>query len=177
MEQLRIPFRICVPDVSELGQGQPSEVALENSRRKAHAVSGQRGGTELLVAVDTLVALDGRVYGKPEDAGDARRMLEALRGREHHVLGGLTLVIGDAEHSLVAATAVRFRNFSDDLLQRYIARGEWRERAGGYAIQGTGAALVSSTDGDYLNVVGFPVAAFLDLLAGMDIRGLVNSEG
>jgi septum formation protein len=144
-------------------------VALENARRKARSARARAGVAagegeaadrgELVLAVDTLVALDGRIYGKPADEHDARATLLALAGRTHQVVSGL--VIGDLE--AVATTEVTFREVPDTWIDWYVATGEWRERAGGYAIQGRGAALVREIRGDYLNVVGLPVAALLDL--------------
>jgi len=138
----------------ELAEGDPSEVALENARRKASAVGG-----ELVLGVDTLVALDGRIYGKPADDADAARTLRALTGRTHQVVSGL--VLGD--RAAVAVTDVAFRDLDDAWIDWYVGTGEWRERAGGYAIQARGAALVREIRGDYLNVVGLPVATLLDL--------------
>jgi septum formation protein len=171
--QLGLRFRVEVPDVEELGDGDPEYVAVENSRRKAAAAVGSAQPGELVVAVDTIVVLDGQVYGKPAGKAEARSMLELLREREHTVIGGLTLLRPGSEpasHTFAVHTAVRFRSFDDALLERYLAGGEWDGRAGGYAIQGTGAAFVAAITGDYYNVVGFPVAAFLDLLDTEGIR-------
>ena len=117
---------------------------------------------EAVLGVDTIVVLDGRIYGKPRDEDDAREMLSALSGRTHVVVSGLALKRGETE-VIDASTEVRFRDLQE-ILPWYLASGEWRERAGGYAIQGRGAALVREIHGDYLNVVGLPVAALLDLL-------------
>ena len=120
-----------------------------------------------VLAVDTLVALDGAIYGKPRDASHAHETLEALSGRTHEVVSGLALRRGEGEIEVTqAVTRVAFRDVGA-MLQWYVATEEWRERAGGYAIQGRGAALVASIDGDYLNVVGLPVAALLDLWPGV----------
>lgn len=154
LEQLGVSFRVEVPDVEELEQGEPRAVVLENARRKAAAVGGPR-----VLACDTEVVLDGRVYGKPADAAEAERFLRELSGRDHEVVSGI--VLGD--RSEVAVTRVRFRSLSDADVAWYLATGEWRDRAGGYAIQGRGAALVESIDGDYSNVVGLPVPALLRL--------------
>ena len=108
----------------------------------------------LVLGVDTVVALDGAVYGKPADAAQARATLRALSGREHTVFSGVCLIAAGAERCAVAETRVRFRECSDALIDWYVAGGEWRERAGGYAIQGRGAALVAAIEGDYSNVVG-----------------------
>jgi len=122
---------------------------------------GQRGETWIL-GVDTDVALDGRVLGKPRDASHAKAMLSELSGRTHTVVSGLALRRGGHTDVVHATTEVAFRDVTG-LLQWYVATGEWRERAGGYAIQGRGAALVREVRGDYLNVVGLPVTALLDL--------------
>ena len=118
----------------------------------------------MVLGVDTVVALDGRIYGKPADAFEAAATLRALSGRTHEVVSGLAVKRApSAEPEVdVAVTAVTFRTLSEDLVRWYAATGEWRHRAGGYAIQGRGAALVARIDGDYLNVVGLPVAQLLD---------------
>ncbi len=152
---------MVVPDVEELAVGDPATVALENARRKCRAVAAAEGA--LVLGVDTVVALDGRSYGKPADAGEARRTLAALSGRTHAVLSGLCLRRGEQERSTVARTEVRFRSLDPAWLEWYVATGEWHERAGAYAIQGRGAALVTRIDGDYLNVVGLPLATLIDL--------------
>jgi septum formation protein len=163
LEQLGVRFEVVEADVAELAEGDPREVALENARRKADAVPGEH-----VLGVDTVVALDERIYGKPRDAEHARDTLMALGGRSHTVHSGIHLTgVGEA----VASTAVTFRRLGADLVDWYLASGEWRGRAGGYAIQGKGAALVDRIDGDYANVVGLPVPAFLDLLATLGFPG------
>jgi septum formation protein len=152
---------VVVPEVEELTDGpDPVSVAVENARRKALAVSAPG----VVLGVDTIVVLDGAVYGKPADADEARAMLARLAGREHEVLSGLCAVEAGEVRTSCARTRVRFRALDDELLDWYVATGEWRERAGGYAIQGRGAALVAAIEGDYANVVGLPVAALLELL-------------
>ena len=146
-----MPFTVRPADVEELAAGDPVAVAVENARRKRQAVPG-----DLVLGVDTLVALDGRIYGKPRDADEARATLAALEGRTHEVVSGLAL----GERTTHAVTRVTMRA---GLVDWYVPHEEWRGRAGGYAIQGRGAALVRGIAGDYLNVVGLPVAALLDL--------------
>jgi septum formation protein len=154
-----VPFEVRPAGVEELAAGEPREVALENARRKALAVPGH-----LVLGADTDVALDGEVLGKPRDAAHARALLERLSGRRHEVVGGIALAEAGA---LVAAdvvvTAVDFRPLDAATLDWYVETGEWAGRAGGYAIQGRGAALVAGIEGDYLNVVGLPLARLLDL--------------
>jgi septum formation protein len=145
--------------VEEETAGDPRAVALENARRKALAVPG-----ELVLGADTDVALDGEVLGKPRDAAHARELLGRLAGRRHDVVGGIALAEGgDLVACDVVVTAVEFRALDEATIDWYVATGEWEGRAGGYAIQGRGAALVAGIEGDYLNVVGLPLARLLDL--------------
>jgi len=146
--------------VQELSAGEPRAVARENARRKAVAVDAA-----LVLGVDTDVALDGAVLGKPRDARAAEDFIGRLAGRTHEVVGGIALARhGELVSEAVEVTEVRFRDLSAAEVRAYVGLGEWRDRAGGYAIQGRGAALVRSISGDYLNVVGLPLARLLDLL-------------
>jgi septum formation protein len=134
-------------------------VAEENARRKALAVP-----SPLTLGADTDVALDGEILGKPADAAQAREFIARLAGRDHLVVGGIALARdGELEATAVEVTTVRLRPASASLIDWYVERGEWQGRAGGYAIQGAGAALVAAIEGDYLNVVGLPLARLLDL--------------
>ena len=145
--------------VEEETSGEPRAVAAENARRKALAAEG-----ELVLGADTLVTVDGAILGKPRDAAQAREFLALLAGREHTVIGAIALAeLGAIVHEAVEATAVTFRPLDGAALDAYVATGEWEGRAGGYAIQGRGAALVAGIRGDYLNVVGLPLARLLDL--------------
>jgi septum formation protein len=148
--------------VQELVSGPPHEVAVENAFRKASAVAVD--GEAVVLGVDTVVALGSTIYGKPASVDEARATLAALSGRRHHVISGLCLVGFEGRtRTSAATTTVEFRTLDERLVQWYLDSGEWRERAGGYAIQGLGAALVRSIDGDYFNVVGLPVALLLEL--------------
>jgi nucleoside triphosphate pyrophosphatase len=167
LEQLGVEFRAVSPAVDELREGPPERLVVENARRKAEAVDGP-----LVLGVDTTVALDGRTYGKPPDRAGAGDTLSALSGREHEVWSGIALR-GKARQVEVrsARTLVRFRALSGAELEWYLATGEWRERAGGYAIQGRGAALVEEIQGDFWNVVGLPVPALVELAPGLVTAG------
>lgn len=158
LEQLGVEFRVEAPAVEELTDGDPRALVVENARRKARAVLGQR-----VLGVDTTVVLDGRVFGKPRDPDEAETFLRRLSGRTHEVMSGIVLRRGGEERTDVAVTRVRFRFLEQRDLRWYLESGEWRERAGGYAIQGRGAALVAEIEGDYWNVVGLPVPALLHL--------------
>jgi septum formation protein len=116
------------------------------------------------LGADTEVILDGHVFGKPGDEDEARRFLRRLSGRTHEVYGGIVLRHGGEELTGLCVTKVRFRALEAAEIEEYVASGEWQERAGGYAIQGKGAALVEGIDGDFWNVVGLPVPELVRLL-------------
>ena len=152
--------------VEELEAGEPAAVAEENARRKAAAVAAAAPHA-LVLGADTVVAVGERILGKPRDREQARAYLETLAGREHQVVGGIALAHGGrVRASAVERTAVRFRGLDEATLDWYLGTGEWAGRAGGYAIQGAGAVLVEGVRGDYLNVVGLPLARLLNVLQG-----------
>lgn len=161
--QIGVSFDVEVSAVQELTEGPPEEVVLENAYRKARAVADRLGGQRPVLGVDTIVALGRQIFHKPPDAAAARATLAALAGREHSVLSGMCLIEGDRSRTAAARTRVRFRALTDAQIQGYVETGEWRGRAGGYAIQERGALLVSAIEGDYLNVVGLPVATLAEL--------------
>ncbi len=164
LAQLGVDFSVQVPDIEELESGPPHEVALENAYRKASAIAASGSPAGPVLGVDTVVALGARMYGKPADPEEARATLIALAGRRHAVVSGVCVIQDGRSRTAAAQTSVEFRALSDGLIDWYLASGEWRERAGGYAIQGRGAALVAAIEGDYLNVVGLPVATLLELV-------------
>jgi septum formation protein len=162
LEQLGVDFRVAAPEVEELTEGEPRQLVRENALRKARAAAAPG---EIVLGADTAVVLDGRIFGKPQDAAEAETFLRRLSGRTHQVMSGIALrEPGGAERSDVAVTRVRFRRLEQPDLAWYLATGEWSGRAGAYAIQGRGAALVEEIEGDYWNVVGLPVAALLRLV-------------
>jgi septum formation protein len=164
LQQLGLPFRVVTPGYEELALPlAPIELVEAHARGKARSVERAKGDGAIL-GVDTAVVVDDDVLGKPVDAEHARAMLGRLAGREHVVASGLTLRLGELETTRHATTVVRFRSLAPRALDEYVALGEWQGRAGGYAIQGRGAALVESVDGDYANVVGLPVALLVSVL-------------
>ena len=169
LERLGIEFEVVVPEVAELRSGNPDVVVIENARRKAHAGRAKAGGEGLALGVDTDVALDGRLLGKPDDESGARERLEALSGRTHEVLSGVVVLdtaIGTeipVERSAIARTEVTFNDLDAATIDLYVASGEWQGRAGAYAIQGLGSLLVARLQGDFSNVVGLPVGLLLQL--------------
>ena len=146
------------PEVEELTEGEPRELVLQNALLKLRGVEGER-----VLAVDSMVVWDGRAHGKPADEAEAERWLRELSGRWHDVMGGIALREHGEERTDVAVTRVRFRELRDADINRYLASGEWMDRAGGYAIQELGAMLVEGIEGDWFNVVGLPVPALLSL--------------
>jgi septum formation protein len=162
LARLGVSFTVRPHGVQESSRGDAAEVALMNAVRKARgALASHR--REAVLGVDTLVTLEGAIFGKPADEAAARAMLGALGGRTHEVLSGVAILIDGEERCAVAGTRVTFRTLEEQTLAWYLARSEWQGRAGGYAIQGAGAALVRAIDGDYENVVGLPVATLLDI--------------
>jgi len=153
-------------DVVERDSGAAEEVAGANALRKALAAAA--GPDEIVLGVDTVVATDAGLWGKPADVQAARETLGHLSGRTHDVVSGVALVRGQGEMlAATAVTRVTFRALDADRVDWYVRCGEWEGRAGGYAIQGRGAALVRGIEGDYLNVVGLPVATLVDLWPGL----------
>lgn len=163
LEQLRIPFDVATPTYVEDDppDADPAELVRRHAEGKARSVHQP---DRLTLGVDTTVVLDGRVYGKAAHRDDARHMLNELSGRTHTVVSGLCLLGLEEEVVAHELTDVTFRLLAPELVETYLASGEWGGRAGAYAIQGLGGRLVERIDGDYLNVVGLPGALLVSLL-------------
>lgn len=165
LEQVRIAARVEPPDFGE--SALPGEVVAALVERlaigKARAVAR---GKNLTIGADTLVVLDGVPLGKAPTSDLARSMLDRLNGRTHEVLTGVAVVCNDQVQSAVVSTDVKFRKLDPEDIDWYLGLGEWRDKAGAYAIQGAGAVLVEGIDGDYTNVVGLPLVELDQLLAG-----------
>ena len=156
LEQLDLPFDVVEPRFDEIS-GDP----VANAAGKARSVDG---GDRPVLGVDTVVVSDGGALGKPASPAEAESMLEALAGKTHDVVSGLCLRTQAWEELHSETTRVTFRELTARDLAHYVGSGEWEGRAGGYAIQGRGAVLVRGINGDYLNVVGLPLARLLELL-------------
>jgi septum formation protein len=161
LEAIGVGFTVRPSAFAEIEQGEPEAVAVANALGKARAVP--RAAGEVVLGVDTIVALDGRLYGKAADAAAARATLRALSGATHTVVSGLALLDGEREATATCATAVTFRALDEATVEWYLASAEWRERAGAYAIQGAGCVLVERIDCDHTNVIGLPVGTLLAL--------------
>jgi septum formation protein len=166
LEQLGLPFDVVAPRYEERDDEAlaPADLVRAHAVGKARSVAGEAAG-RLVLGVDTAVVVDGSVLGKPADEREAGAMLALLSGRAHVVVSGICLLGPGWEAVEHEETLVAFRPLVRREIEAYVAADEWRGRAGGYAIQGRGAALVDRVEGDYLNVVGLPAALLVRLLA------------
>ena len=177
LEREGVEFTVRVSEVDESLEPdllrQPEEAAKKLAERKARAVLEEMlneayVGTAMVVGADTMVVVDGAIYGKPEDEADARRILGELSGRAHQVITGVSVWLAGAPaneedisiafRSFAETSHVVFKELDDELIERYIATGEPRDKAGAYGVQGKGGEmLVERVAGDFDNVVGLPV--------------------
>jgi septum formation protein len=168
-----VKFRAITSEVEEASRGAPREVVLANALAKARAVAARRRKGTLVIAGDTEVVVDGRTLGQPGFEGEARWCLETLSGRTHEVLGALALLGPDrvdgelTVRTGVESSRVTFGKLWPELIDAYLASGEWKGRAGGYAVQGLGSALVAGIKGDVSNVIGLPIGLLLRLAPGL----------
>jgi len=169
LEQAGLPFEAVPADVPEdMVRGDPRLLTCRLAERKAEAVCAPPAGRWVLGA-DTVVVLEDAILGKPADPEDARRMLEALSGRDHRVVTGFAVLdpSGATVHREAAETVVRFKRLAPSEVQGYVDTGEPFGKAGGYAIQGIGAFLVEGIEGSYTNVVGLPLCAVIKALVSV----------
>ena len=180
LEQIGVKkYRTVSPDVDEHVEGHPAPEELVEllSRRKAEAVGAKAGADALVIAADTVVALDGAILGKPHSREEAAAMLAALSGREHAVYTGLTVLRGNRLVTGHERTAVTFRTLTGAEIDRYVATGEPMDKAGAYGIQGRGALLITGIEGDYFNVMGLPVCRLGRVLAEFGVNALALAAG
>lgn len=162
MREVGFDVRVIPADIDETARPDegPFELVERLARAKAEAVAAAHAASdETVIAADTIVALDGKLLGKPADEADARRMLRALSGKTHQVATGVRIARGERIDSFVDITDVAFYELSDTEIDAYVATGEPMDKAGAYGIQGKhGRMLVERIDGDFYNVVGLPIA-------------------
>ena len=146
---------------AEVDETLPDGISPENAVLYLSKIKAEpfRNEEDTVIGADTVVAIDGRILGKPNGENEARAMLKALSGREHSVFTGVTVIKGSKEKSFFARTNVKFYELSNEEIDAYIKTGEPFDKAGAYGIQGCGCLLVESISGDYFNVVGLPVSA------------------
>jgi septum formation protein len=170
LEMLGIPFRVVEPQVEEsLGTAeQPEAYVTRLAREKARSVAAREPGAVVLAA-DTTVLLRGRVFEKPATPAEAAQMLGRLQGRKHQVLTAVAVARDERLEHALDVTDVTFLRLSSQQIADYVATGEPLDKAGAYAIQGKGAALVEGIHGDFFGVMGLPLRLALDLLARFDV--------
>lgn len=162
-----IPFTVRAADIDEtMDPGQPAAAEVERvSRLKALAIP--RTPQDVVVAADTIVVCDNRILGKPKDPEDAVSMLNLLSGRDHQVMTGCTVLMGDEIRSFTEITDLHFRKLTQGEIRRYVGSGEPMDKAGAYGIQGGAALFCQRLSGDYYNVVGLPVCRLWETLCSL----------
>lgn len=174
LQQIDCEFRVVVTETEEAAGQEldPEELVLYNAQLKALAAVRQADGLPVLGA-DTVVSLDGHIYGKPKDADDARQMLHLFSGRMHRVSTGIVFVHAQQIWQAAETTEVFFASLTDAEIRRYIATGEPLDKAGAYAVQGRAAAFIEKIHGSFSNVVGLPLHRMIVLArkAGIDLYG------
>ena len=167
---LGLAFEVVPSNVDEsIEERDPRAAAELLARRKAEAVAAEHPDA-LVIGSDTIVALDGHMLGKPEDAEEARTMLRGLRGRPHQVVTGVAAILGGREESSRAWTTVHMRPYPDDAIEAFIATGSPFDKAGGYAIQDEAFAPVERFEGCRCAVIGLPLGLLRTLLARFGIE-------
>lgn len=151
-------FSVCVPDAEELQSGDPVFVAQKNALLKGRSIKEE---CDVVIACDTVVALDGKIYGKPGTADNAVKMLQALRGRAHEVISGV-YVRTDEELVFFERSTVRIKKLSDREIKNYVDNYSPLDKAGAYGIQD--GEIVEGYDGDYDNIVGLPMERITKIL-------------
>lgn len=174
-------FRVVAPDFDEraVGPFPPADLVRRLAVGKARAVAETVGSGPLIIAADTVVALEDMVLGKPRSAAEARDMLRRLSGRTHRVYTGLTVHCDGRESTHYVCTEVTFRALTEEEIAHYVATGEPMDKAGAYGIQGIGAQLVSGISGDFFNVMGLPVCLLSEMLRtfGVDTLAMAAERG
>jgi len=168
LKEMGVPYEVLVTDTDETAIGKPVERVRILAERKARAAAAQLS-EGIVIGADTLVALDDRSLGKPEDEEDAKFMIMSLSGRTHQVYTGVCLYDVAEKKVLVGADCsdVTFKRLTREMVKDYMASGEWEGKAGSYAIQGLGANLVEKYEGSLSNIIGLPVEMLGDMLEKM----------
>lgn len=173
LRQVGLTFRVVPSQVDEQVSEpmQPGELVKYLALAKARDVAQRQPGA-LVIGSDTIVVVDDRVLGKPQNKADAIAMLRSLSGRSHQVMTGIALVKGDRELVEHEVTTVQFRTLEQGEIERYVDSGEPMDKAGAYGIQGRAAAMISAIAGDYFTVVGLPLSRTVQMLAQFDVHVL-----
>ncbi|MBT4493381.1 MAG: septum formation inhibitor Maf [Gammaproteobacteria bacterium] len=178
LRQAGLTFVVVKPDIDErvLKDEQAGDYVTRLSREKAIAVSAQSSPSSVVIAADTTVVISGTILGKPESKSDGLAMLKALSGSKHQVLTGVSVIRGREDETFCVSSDVQFRRLSAAEMEWYWQTGEPSDKAGGYGLQGIGAAFVSSINGSYTNVIGLPLAETILVLRHFGILCLGEAE-
>lgn len=172
MEMLGVKNAVICPARGEetipAGAG-PDEVVMALAEQKCLEVAEKFAGDDVVIAADTVVAIDGQILGKPRTEDEAKSMIKALSGREHHVYTGLAVKRGESLVTEYEKTAVRFRAMTDREVEAYVSAGECMDKAGAYGIQGLAGYFISGINGDYYNVVGLPICRLGMILSRLGV--------
>jgi nucleoside triphosphate pyrophosphatase len=173
LEQLGLVLEVTPANVDETPRPdeRPADYVRRVAAAKCDAIAGARpaGGPALpVLAADTIVVVDDQILGQPVDEADARRMLVALAGRRHEVTTAYRICFGGRTVERAVTTTVNFRSLRPAEIDAYVASGEWRGKAGGYAVQGRAGAFVPELRGSHTNVIGLPVAEVLADLQALE---------
>lgn len=181
LSSLGVAFTLHVSDADESFDSVSPELLTEElAKRKGNAVRlslGEGARDKLILSCDTVVYCDGEILGKPRDDSDARRMLRMLSGKAHRVVSGICLIHGDVTVTRSESTDVKFGELTDGDIEFFIEKGEARDKAGAYAVQGLASMNIERLEGDYFNVVGLPVNLLnrtLNECFGISLRSLIR---
>lgn len=162
LELADLKFDVMPSDAQEITtKTAPNEVVMELATLKAKDIYKKSEKQSMIVGADTVVAYQGQILGKPTDKADAKRMLTMLSGQTHEVYTGVCVIEDGKTKTFYEETKVTFYEISDEQIDHYIKTGEPMDKAGSYGIQGKAAVFIKGIEGDYYNVVGFPIARFL----------------
>jgi septum formation protein len=181
LKDLKIPFETRASQCRELtfdeANMSPTEFAIENAQRKAKDIAANETNA-LVIGMDTIGEYENRIFEKPKDRDHAKTMINTLSSTTHNVITGICIVDADSEDTVTAAevTKVTFTDMSDNEIEAYLNTGDWEGLACGYGIQGLGSLFIEKIEGDYFNVVGFPVFRFYHLMKQIGINPLEIME-
>lgn len=167
---LNLPFEIIPSHVKEESNEQDpvkfsQEIALLKAQNVSRKMKSKNDIVPVIISADTIVVLDGQIFGKPKDRDDARQMLQNMSGKNHEVYTSVVLLSQDRKQIFSVKTSVTFDNIKTDLLESYLISGDSLDKAGAYGIQGEALSFISKIDGSYSNVVGFPLSHFVQELS------------
>lgn len=165
LQQIGCKFRIIPSSAEENNTAlvPPEQLVMQNALLKAADVALQAEINDLVIGADTVVVFQNKVFGKPVDVKDAKRMLSSLAGHTHTVYTGVALIKGNAHLCDFEKTDVRISNLTSTEIEKYVATGEPMDKAGAYAIQGISAVFIEEIQGCYTNVVGLPLNKLMNL--------------